>query len=415
MQFKDQLAYIKRNMKKNRLRVAMTILATTMGCAFLIVLASVGFGLQGSITEQMTKNQIINEISIWGREVEGESKEIEASDIEKLKELDGVEAVVTRTHSPYILTATLDEYAGEGNVVVTDFEQEQKANYQLDQGRFPNKSNEIIVGFHTKEMLLKQNSEEATEYEGSLLGQNIQLEISEEEEGFEDTFVIVGIGKEPAQDWLQDSTIFVSDMYERKSEILTFEGEEIQSSNISIYATDVQDVEGLTNELKTQGYWVDSISERVDGMKLFFTALKVGLVIVGTVAVMIASIGIFNTMTMAVTERTQEIGIMKAIGANPAIIRRLFLMESAAIGIIGVILGVAISYLISFAANELIPLILAKVTETEEFMDITFSSIPLELLATASIISISVAMLSGLRPARNATKINVLSALRREM
>ena len=66
---------------------------------------------------------------------------------------------------------------------------------------------------------------------------------------------------------------------------------------------------------------------------------------------LIASIGIFNTMTMAVTERTREIGVLKAIGASPKLIQRLFLMESTFIGIFGTLIAVVISYAISFAAN----------------------------------------------------------------
>lgn len=95
---------------------------------------------------------------------------------------------------------------------------------------------------------------------------------------------------------------------------------------------------------------------------------KLRLFVVGTIAVLIASIGIFNTMTMAVTERTQEIGIMKAIGGEPAIIRKLFLMESAWIGLIGSILGVLISYVVSFGLNQLLPILLSSYVETNYFL-----------------------------------------------
>jgi acetoin utilization transport system permease protein len=160
---------------------------------------------------------------------------------------------------------------------------------------------------------------------------------------------------------------------------------------------------------------VYSITEELDSVNLFFNVFKAGLIFVGTIAIVISSIGIFNTMTMAVTERTQEIGIMKALGAQPGIIRRLFLMESAYIGIVGSIIGVVISYAISFAANMLLPIILSSVMGEEAEMDFTFSYIPLSLVLISAGISIGVAMISGLRPAVKATNINVLSALRREL
>ncbi|WP_249661852.1 ABC transporter permease, partial [Lysinibacillus fusiformis] len=78
----------------------------------------------------------------------------------------------------------------------------------------------------------------------------------------------------------------------------------------------------------------------LDQMNVFFLVLKIGLIFVGTIAVLIASIGIFNTMTMAVTERTREIGVLKAIGASPKLIQRLFLMESTFIGILGTLIAV---------------------------------------------------------------------------
>ena len=120
-------------------------------------------------------------------------------------------------------------------------------------------------------------------------------------------------------------------------------------------------------------------------------------------------------MTMAVTERTQEIGIMKALGAQPGVIRRLFLMESAYIGIVGSVLGVAISYVISYAANMLLPIILNSAIGNEGEIDFTFSYIPVSLVLISAAISIGVAIISGLRPAVKATNINVLAALRREL
>ncbi|MBO1914502.1 FtsX-like permease family protein, partial [Microvirga sp. 3-52] len=102
---------------------------------------------------------------------------------------------------------------------------------------------------------------------------------------------------------------------------------------------------------------------------VFFFALKAGLIFVGTIAILISSIGIFNTMTMAVTERTREIGVMKAIGANPKLIQRLFLMESAWIGILGTFLAIVISYGVSIVANFVLPIIVTAALGEEDFGD----------------------------------------------
>ncbi len=185
----------------------------------------------------------------------------------------------------------------------------------------------------------------------------------------------------------------------------------------SVYADKFDNVGALTDKLTDEGYQVISVTNQLEGMAMFFTVFKIGLIFVGCIAVIISAIGIFNTMTMAVTERTQEIGIMKAIGANPSIIKRMFLMESAYIGVIGSIIGIIISYIISFAVNLIIPAILSSMSEggSSDQFSITFSYIPLSLVITATVISAGVAIISGLNPARKATKTNVLSALRREI
>ncbi|GAE30270.1 ABC transporter permease [Alkalihalobacillus hemicellulosilyticus] len=421
MQFNDQFQYVKRNMGKNRLRLFMTVLATTMGCAFLIVLASVGFGLQDSIVDEMMQHQIMNEISIYGREEGEDWKEVEESDIEEIRQLEHIQAIVTRSHVRYPVEISVGSYSGSVTTQLTNLEEEEKSGYSLLDGRFPEQENEIIVGYHTNEILYDSDeNEEPTSYQGSLLNETVTLTVYDWEEDirYEEEFVIVGIGAEPEQEWRHDSSVFISESMSGREILLSEEIDgEVYSYEldvISVYATDAQQVEGLSNSLKDKGFMIDSVSERIDGMSLFFTALKTGLIIVGTVAVVIASIGIFNTMTMAVTERTQEIGIMKAIGADPTVIRRLFLMESAIIGLLGVVIGVILSYAISFAVNWIIPRVLVEVTETPEFMDVTFSAIPIQLVAIAAFISMTVAIVSGIRPAKKATKIHVLSALRRE-
>ena len=180
--------------------------------------------------------------------------------------------------------------------------------------------------------------------------------------------------------------------------------------------TDREAVPALNEELKAMEYSTYTVSQQLEEMNMFFIALKAGLIFVGTIAILIASIGIFNTMTMAVTERTREIGVMKAIGASPKLIQRLFVMESAYIGIIGTAIAVVASYIISFTANWLIPKILYAATEEQSFNSsaIKFSAIPWELVVIASVISIGVAIVSGWRPARKATKIDVIQALRQD-
>ncbi|MGA3854385.1 ABC transporter permease [Bacillus pumilus] len=436
MKFRDQVKFIRRNMKKNRLRVFMTILATTMACSFLIVLASVGFGLQKSAQDEIMKQQIITEVKVLGKE-KGDVK------TDDLKKYDHVKSVVSRTALIPLVNVELDDRSGETQAALTDMKEEKEAGLELDRGKVPTSANEIVVGYHLAEQLwtkkerqayekkLNQTSngeempEEPKGYTKDILNKVIQVKVpklNEENEVVKEKtfdFRVVGVLKKPNLEWQEDHKIFIPNAYEKEfDQILDLSPEAGNVEKMtSVYADKFDNVGALTNKLTDEGYQVISVTNQLEGMDMFFTVFKIGLIFVGCIAVIISAIGIFNTMTMAVTERTQEIGIMKAIGANPSIIKRMFLMESAYIGVIGSIIGIIISYIISFAVNLIIPAILSSMSEggASDQFSITFSYIPLSLVITATVISAGVAILSGLNPARKATKTNVLAALRREI
>lgn len=424
MQFKDQIDFIRQHIKKNKLRVFMTVLAATMGTAFLIVLASVGFGLHDTIRESMLSNRMVTEIQVHSMDEEQKPE----NNIASIKKQEHVKAVVNRQYVSADMRAIFNEFTGYQRLVVTDFREERKVGFELKEGRLPEKVNEVVVGSDFATALMKEeevaNEEDIETYKGNLIGEQFSYQIGESEEKL--TLTIVGIGTNPAKEWVQDDQVYIDASI--KSEIERMyaasleegaspEEHELFFGNTSVYVDKLENVSTVSEKLREEGYYVYSIADELKQLDVFFLALKAGLIFVGTIAILIASIGIFNTMTMAVTERTREIGVMKAIGANPKLIQRLFLMESAWIGIVGTALAVAISYAVSAISNYLLPIIVASALGEEDFgeLSVTFSVIPWQLVAIASTISIGVAMISGWRPARKATKIDVIQALRQEL
>ncbi|MEK5068212.1 ABC transporter permease [Sporosarcina sp. FSL K6-1508] len=428
MQFKDQISFVRQHIKKNKMRVFMTVLAATMGTAFLIVLASVGFGLHETIRGEILSNRLVTQIEVYSSEMDDEK-------VVELKKRDHVKAVVFRQNLGAEQQSSIGEFTGNSQLIVTDFTEEKKANFELQEGRLPEKVNEVVVGSNFADTLMNQQGEneegEFTTYDGKLIGEQFSYQISNDEgEMIEEKMqlTIVGVGKKPAKDWEQDQKIYADATIILELEKIYYAHVEkpveenadenpLFYGNVNVYADKLENVKAISTALKDDGYSVYSISEELDQLDVFFLALKAGLVFVGTIAILIASIGIFNTMTMAVTERTREIGVMKAIGANPKLIQRLFLMESAWIGIIGTVLAVIISYGVSIVSNYVLPIIVTAALGEEDFgdMTVTFSVIPWQLVVIASTISIGVAMISGWRPARKATKIDVINALRQEL
>ncbi|EIT87132.1 metabolite permease [Fictibacillus macauensis ZFHKF-1] len=432
MRFKDRLAFVLSNMKKNRMRVFMTVLASTMGCAFLIVLASVGFGVQKTAVEDITGGRLLTQIDTF---TTSEEKPFIKKDIDMMKEIDHVKAVTSRQRIQNEGNVSLDGYSKDlFEVFVPDFKDEQKAGLELSKGRFPQAANEVVVGYHYGENLSKvqKNKKEIT-YKASLYHKTLTLTIKQKEgkKTKKKTIAlkVVGVGEKPPKRVQEGQELFLTKDVLQTIEAFTKTPKGMSKSDIDpkhpqpyntyddvkVYADDAENVESIEKELKKKEYVASSRLDSLKEINFVFLFIKIGLIVVGTVAVLIASIGIFNTMTMAVTERTQDIGIMKAIGAHPRSIKQIFLLESVIIGGLGAVLGTIISYLFSFAANALLPVIISTFFQTKVPDDFYFSYIPLSLPLISFAICFGVTLLSGMRPARRATKIDVLRALRRDV
>ena len=405
----------------------MTVLAAMIGCAFLIVLASIGFGIQHTLKSELLNDEAITQIELWG------DKTLSEEDQSYIEGIDHVNVVLNKADISGLVKSRLEDREGESNATVVDMDAQQQLPSTLSEGHLPEKADEIVVGYHYAQSLLNEadmveierKSKEAEEagsyyngseegYKGTLLNKEVTLQFFDDEaqEYMEPaTFKIVGILGEPSYDWAIDSNILFSDsLLEQYPELVTYPA-------TTIYVDSIENVMPVLEMLKEQNYQVYSQVEQLEELDMFFLIFKIGLIFIGTIAILIASIGIFNTMTMAVTERTREIGVLKAIGASPSLIQRLFLMESTFIGVLGTVLAIIVSYAVSFAANAILPYVVSFALSDEDLSsyDITFSLIPWSLVVIAGGISLAVAILSGLRPARNATKIEVIQALRQEL
>ncbi|MFN2183648.1 MAG: ABC transporter permease, partial [Anaerolineae bacterium] len=132
---------------------------------------------------------------------------------------------------------------------------------------------------------------------------------------------------------------------------------------------------------------------------------------VGALALLVASIGIANTMIMSVYERTKEIGILKAVGAAPGQIRSLFVLESSLIGLLGGIVGTIFGWLLGKGLNWLA----LRVLEWQDVpMEGTFFVLSWWLVLAALAFGTLVGLLAGLYPAARAARLAPLDALRYE-
>jgi putative ABC transport system permease protein len=169
-------------------------------------------------------------------------------------------------------------------------------------------------------------------------------------------------------------------------------------------------VQGVEDAIKGMGFGTFSILDATKNMMLFFTVFDSLLLIFGSLALTVASLGIVNTLVMAILERRREIGILKALGAADRDVRRLFFVEAGAMGLLGGVLGVAMGWLIGRALTIATNAYLKR----QELPAIDISSIHWWMVALAIGVSFFVSLAAGMYPASRAARLNPVEALRYE-
>lgn len=169
-------------------------------------------------------------------------------------------------------------------------------------------------------------------------------------------------------------------------------------------------VKPVQDAIKQMGFTTWSALDATRSLRRFFAVLDLFLAIFGSVALVVASLGIVNTLVMAILERRREIGIMKAIGASDRDVKRLFFAEAAVMGLAGGVLGVAMGWLLGQAINFGTNIYLQR----QELPPETVWLAPWWLVLGAIAFSILVSLISGLYPAARAAKLDPVQALRYE-
>jgi putative ABC transport system permease protein len=169
-------------------------------------------------------------------------------------------------------------------------------------------------------------------------------------------------------------------------------------------------VQSVEDTIKGMGFGTFSILDATKNMMLFFTVFDSLLLIFGSLALTVASLGIVNTLVMAILERRREIGILKALGAADRDVRRLFFVEAGAMGLLGGVLGVAMGWLIGRALTIGTNAYLKR----QELPAIDISSIHWWMVALAIGVSFFVSLAAGMYPASRAARLNPVEALRYE-
>lgn len=454
MKFSDLLLMSISNLWKRKLRTVLTVLGVVIGITSIVVMVALGNGLKESMLENITSYSSITQIEVssgrsWNASSSSQTEEMLLNDglINNLKSMEHVTDVYPQLSVSVIAKSgkymsymdicgmtqeglasldlpvaegTLPKNNGEfklfyGSSVLTNFYEEKTNNYPYwDKGELPDidlMKNPMFIIFDTDAYWSSQNSDggSATKPPKKYL-----VEAS-------------GVMAGEANEWTNNSSSVFCDIDALKTQLKrvfkrnVIPGQptrkngkpynELFYTKLIVQVDDMENVQALTQMLQDEGYnaysdaeWIQSETEQMNTIQLVLGAI-------GAVSLLVAAIGITNTMMMSIYERTKEIGVMKVLGCDIRNIQSLFLMEAGFIGFIGGLIGLAFSYGIGAIINRLLA---ASDMGAQMGMSGGICRIPPWLSPLAVIFAILIGMIAGFLPSLRAMRLSPLAAIRNE-
>ncbi len=402
MQVADLARLSTRMFKTNPLRTWLTILGMGVGTGAVVVLVGLGFGLQQIILEQIVFGETL--LSLGVSATGARNLTINDETVKKFEQIEHVIDVAPLARYPALVT-----YKGlTGNVFIQGAEPAY-----IRYGGITASAGEVFVDediSNGNEVMLSPAVLKLFGIEDveSFVGQEVTFRLLVPAEdgteniteiNIEKKFRVKGITKEEG----------VLNALMMLPELRNYVGiEEYDRAQVRVEASEFLDV--TEAKLIEEGYRVTALSKTVEQASKIFQGVQAVLATFGGIALLVSAIGMFNTMTVTLLERTKEIGIMRTIGASPRDIKLLFVSESIIVGFLGgisgIIMGVALGFVVNITLNVAASQFGGK--------SVALFSFPIPFLLFIATFSAAVGYLTGIFPARRASLLNPLDAIRYE-
>jgi putative ABC transport system permease protein len=182
-------------------------------------------------------------------------------------------------------------------------------------------------------------------------------------------------------------------------------------SAVTVKLGSLRDLDPVRTRVHELGFATFALADQFDQITKAFYFLDMFLAAIGMIAIIVAALGIVNTMVMSILERYREIGIMKAVGASDGDIKRIFFFESGAIGLLGGAAGCVLGWAVSLVINRVVNFYAARQGGVP-FVD--YFAFPVWIFLGAIGFAVLVSLVSGLYPARRAARVDPVVALRHD-
>ncbi|MBQ3587805.1 MAG: ABC transporter permease [Oscillospiraceae bacterium] len=442
MKISDLLKLSFDNLKRRKGRTFLTVLGVIIGTCSIVMMVSIGVALDKSFDDMLQGMGDLTLIEVYNWGGNSETDPLTDDVIDGFMSIDGVR-VSTPLYQPRYFNARFtsgnnDKYQSWGNIRGIKKEAIEAYGYELIDGRFPGKGDKdltVIVGEffaynfeNTRKQWPNSMVDPIPDENGvmpepfvDVLDDEIRIQgyswtENGEEVVVEEKINVVGVIKQDESKGYETYSGVIMDIedlikleqeYMKKSDIRDENrGKKREYDQALVKVTDMEMVDSVIEEIEAKGYNTWSATSYRNEMKKQTQMIQLILGGLGSIAMLVSAISIANTMTMAIYERTKEIGVMKVLGCELKDIKNMFLAEAAGIGLLGGTAGIVICYGLSALLNFI----------GSQFMGegAALSVIPLWLALFGMGFSTMVGVVSGYVPALRAVKITALSAIRHD-
>ncbi len=386
-----------KNLVGHKMRTILTAGGVAISVAFVVFLVSLGLGLQRVSTNQIANLDALRNLNVTA----GKSKIVTINDdiIKKFLTLSDVTEAEPFFSAPAKISLSQSSIDGVVYAKSNEYIGMEAPKYVVSGKYSSNNASEIMV---SSELLTRLGITDSK----SIIGKELSLETAlkavdsgateQKKLGYKATVVAVIDDKNAPYVYMPVN-------------LLARDGLKNYSGAL-VRVASKENVDKVKIEVENIGFKTTSVKETVDQINQFFSVFQVILLSFGAISILVACLGVFNTLTISLLEKTREVGFMKALGATRGDIYKLFIAESVMIGLIGSGVGMTVGVTLGSVLNVSIAT-LAKATGN---LAVELFYMPLYLLFFIVLVAMVISFLTGLYPSYRAAKINPLDALRYE-